>query len=73
MFFCIWGAAVLNPSILGMMEAFSGPIIAMILFVMPMVAVYKVEVLKQYRRHFSTYFILGMGLLAVSAIIFNLV
>ncbi|MGF1873459.1 MULTISPECIES: aromatic amino acid transport family protein [Photobacterium] len=73
MFFCIWGAAVLNPSILGMMEAFSGPIIAMILFVMPMVAVYKIEALKRYRRHFSTYFILGVGLLAVSAIVFNLV
>ncbi|MDX1302761.1 aromatic amino acid transport family protein [Photobacterium sp.] len=73
MFFSIWGAAVLNPSILGMMEAFSGPVIAMILFIMPMIAVYKVKALQRYRGKISTYFILVMGLLAVSAIVFNLV
>ncbi|MGF1761452.1 HAAAP family serine/threonine permease [Photobacterium sagamiensis] len=72
MFFSIWGAAVLNPSILGMMEAFSGPVIAMILFIMPMIAVYNVDALKCYRGKFSTYFILVMGLLAVSAILFKL-
>lgn len=73
MFFSIWGTAVLNPSILGMIEVFSGPVIAMILFIMPMIAVYKVDALKRYRGNISTYFILVMGLLAVSAILFNLV
>ncbi|WP_428468751.1 aromatic amino acid transport family protein [Photobacterium minamisatsumaniensis] len=72
MFMSIWGAAIANPSILGMMEAFSGPVIAMILFVMPMLAIFKVQSLTHYRRHISTYFILVMGLLAVSAIVYNL-
>ncbi|MGR5470750.1 aromatic amino acid transport family protein, partial [Vibrio astriarenae] len=36
LFISIWIAAILNPSILGMMEALSGPVIAMILFIMPM-------------------------------------
>ncbi|ELR63423.1 Serine transporter [Photobacterium marinum] len=73
MFFAIWFAAVMNPSILGMMEALSGPVIAMILFIMPMLAVYKVDALKEYRGKFSTYFILFAGLLAVSAIVFSLI
>ncbi|WP_299022412.1 aromatic amino acid transport family protein [uncultured Photobacterium sp.] len=73
MFFAIWFAAVMNPSILGMMEALSGPVIAMILFIMPMLAVYKVDAMKEYRGKFSTYFILVTGLLAVSAIVFSLI
>ncbi|PSU32232.1 aromatic amino acid transport family protein [Photobacterium lutimaris] len=73
MFVAIWFAAIMNPSILGMMEALSGPVIAMILFVMPMLAVYKVDALKAYRGRFSTIFILLMGLLAVSAIVFKLI
>ncbi len=73
MFFAIWFAAVMNPSILEMMEALSGPVIAMILFIMPMLAVYKVDALKAHRGKFSTIFILVMGLLAVSAIVFNLI
>ncbi|EPT9251573.1 aromatic amino acid transport family protein [Photobacterium damselae] len=73
MFFSIWFAAVMNPSILGMMEVISGPIIAMILFIMPMIAVYKVDALKHYRGKFSTIFILLMGALAVSAILFSMV
>ncbi|MDF2153383.1 aromatic amino acid transport family protein [Vibrio sp. CAU 1672] len=72
MFLAIWGAAVLNPSILGMMEALSGPVIAMILFIMPMIAVYKVDSLKQYRGKLSTMFVLVTGVAAVSALLFSL-
>lgn len=71
LFISIWIAAILNPSILGMMEALSGPVIAMILFIMPMIAVYKIESLKQYRGKLSTYFILMTGVVAVSALIFS--
>ena len=73
MFFSIWFAAVMNPSILGMMEALSGPVIAMILFIMPMLAVYRIESLKMYRGKISTWFILLMGALAVAAILFSLI
>ncbi|VEA10942.1 serine transporter [Salmonella enterica subsp. enterica] len=38
-----WIVATLNPSILGMIETLGGPIIAMILFLMPMYAIQKVR------------------------------
>nr|WP_170886923.1 MULTISPECIES: aromatic amino acid transport family protein [unclassified Vibrio] len=71
LFLTIWITAILNPSILGMMEALSGPVIAIILFIMPMVAVYKVPFLQAYKKSFSTYFIFVSGVLAVSALLFR--
>ncbi len=71
LFISIWVAAIMNPSILGMMEALSGPVIAMILFIMPMLAVYKIESLTQYRGKLSTYFVLLTGVIAVSALVFS--
>jgi len=68
MFLAIWFCAVKNPSILDMMDQLSGPIIAMILFIMPMIAVYKVPALQKYRGRFSTLFVL-----AVAALIYGFV
>lgn len=73
MFLAIWFCAVKNPSILDMMDQLSGPIIAMILFIMPMIAVYKVPALHKYRGRFSTLFVLAVGLLAVAALIYGFV
>ncbi|WP_440053430.1 HAAAP family serine/threonine permease [Pseudoalteromonas sp. T1lg65] len=72
MFLAIWLCAVLNPSILDMMGAISGPIIAMILFIMPTIAVFKVKAMAKYRGHVATYFVLAVGLLAVSALLYNM-
>ncbi|OOE71895.1 aromatic amino acid transport family protein [Salinivibrio sp. ML290] len=72
MFFAIWWCAVINPSILDMMGALSGPVIAMILFIMPTVAAYKVKALSQYRGKAGTYFIFVTGMLAISALLYNL-
>ncbi|ELO1558191.1 HAAAP family serine/threonine permease, partial [Aeromonas hydrophila] len=72
MFFSIWGAAIINPGILGLMETLSGPVIAMILFIMPVVAIYKVEALARFRHRWANGFILLTGALAVSALIFSL-
>jgi serine transporter len=72
MFFAIWFCAVKNPSILDMMDQLSGPIIAMILFIMPMVAVYKVPALYKFRNRLSTLFILTVGLLAVFALLYSM-
>nr|WP_319534221.1 aromatic amino acid transport family protein [uncultured Vibrio sp.] len=71
LFISIWIAAIMNPSILGMMEALSGPVIAMILFIMPMIAVYKIESLSKYSGKLSTYFVLMTGVIAVSALLFS--
>ena len=72
LFLSIWAVSIINPSILGMMEALSGPIIAMILFIMPMIAVYKVKSLHMYKGKLSTFFVLATGAVAVSALVFKL-
>ncbi|UXI04636.1 aromatic amino acid transport family protein [Photobacterium sp. TY1-4] len=71
MFVTIWIAAVVNPSILGMMEALSGPVIAMILFILPTYAIYKVKGMAQYRS-WTNIFVLVTGVLAISALLVNL-
>lgn len=72
MFLTIWGVAIINPSILGMIEALGGPIIAAILYLMPMYAVYKVPALKAYRGRISNVFVVIAGLLAMTAILFGM-
>lgn len=67
-----WIVATLNPSILGMIETLGGPIIAMILFLMPMYAIQKVPAMRKYSGHISNVFVIIMGLIAISAIFFSL-
>ena len=70
-FFTTWGAAILNPSILGLIEMLAGPVIAAILYLMPMYAVYKVPALKRYRHQISNIFIIAAGLVTISAIFYG--
>lgn len=72
MFLTIWAVAVINPSILGMIEALGGPIIAAILYLMPMYAVYRVPALKAYRGRISNVFVIIAGLLSMTAILYGL-
>ncbi|TCV98101.1 serine/threonine transporter [Biostraticola tofi] len=67
-----WAVATLNPSILGMIETLGGPIIAMLLFLMPMYAISKVPAMAKYRGVASNYFVWLMGLVAMSAIVYKL-
>ncbi|RJT27441.1 HAAAP family serine/threonine permease [Buttiauxella izardii] len=67
-----WIVATLNPSILGMIETLGGPIIAMILFLMPMYAIQKVPAMRKYSGHISNVFVVIMGLVAISAISYSL-
>ena len=67
-----WAVATLNPSILGMIETLGGPIIAMILFLMPMYAIQKVPAMRKYSGHISNVFVVLMGLIAMSAIFYSL-
>lgn len=68
-----WIVATLNPSILGMIETLGGPVIAMILFLMPMYAINKVPAMRKYSGHLSNLFVVIIGLIAISAIAFSLV
>lgn len=68
-----WVVATLNPSILGMIEAIGGPIVAILLFLMPMYATRKVPAMKKYSGHISNLFVVFMGLIAISAIMFRMI
>ncbi len=68
-----WLVATINPSILGMIEMLSGPVIAMILFLMPMYAIAKVPAMQQYRHRLSDGFISFIGIVALSGIIYSLI
>lgn len=70
-FFTTWGAAILNPSILGLIEMLAGPVIAAILYLMPMYAIYKVPALAKYRRQLSNVFVIIAGVVTISAIFYS--
>nr|WP_235667872.1 aromatic amino acid transport family protein [Candidatus Hamiltonella defensa] len=67
-----WIVATLNPSILGIIETLSGPIIAILLYLMPMYAIHKIPAMRQYSGYTSNIFVVIMGLMAISAILYNL-
>lgn len=68
-----WAVATLNPSILGMIETLGGPVIAAILFLMPMYAVRRVPALRQYAGQWSNVFVVVIGLVSISALVYSLV
>jgi len=67
-----WAVATINPSILGMIESLGGPIIAMLLFIMPMYAIKKVPAMRQYSGALSNIFVTIIGLISISAIFYSL-
>ncbi len=67
-----WIVATLNPSILGMIEALGGPVIAAILFLMPMYAIRKVPAMRKYSGKASNVFVVAVGLVALSSVVYSL-
>lgn len=68
----VWIAATLNPSILGMIESLCGPIIATLLFIMPMYAIRKVPAMRKYAGQPGNIVVLFIGSVAISAILYSL-
>ncbi|WP_083280832.1 septum formation initiator [Corynebacterium sp. HMSC05E07] len=71
-FVSAWVVAILDPSILGLIEAIGGPFIASILYLLPMYAIHRIDALKQFRTRASNYFVVVTGLIAVGATIWGL-
>ncbi|HEX8592573.1 MAG TPA: aromatic amino acid transport family protein [Pseudomonas sp.] len=67
-----WAVATLNPSILGMIETLGGPVIAALLFLMPMYAIHKVPAMRQYAGKASNVFVVIVGLVSISALAYSL-
>ncbi|WP_376960775.1 HAAAP family serine/threonine permease [Azospirillum sp. A26] len=68
----VWIAATLNPSILGMIESLCGPIIAALLFIMPMYAIRKVPAMRKYAGQPGNVVVIFIGSVAISAILYSL-
>lgn len=71
MFFTTWSIATINPSILSIIETVGGPIIAILLFLMPMYAITIVPAMARYRGLASNYFVWITGLLTLTATIYK--
>ena len=67
-----WAVATLNPSILGMIETRGGPIITALLFLMPMYAIHKVPAMRQYAGKASNVFVVIVGVVSMSALVYSL-
>jgi serine transporter len=67
-----WYVAYANPSIIGLIDTLSGPLVAAILCLLPMYAIYKVPVLAKYRGKISNIFVIIIGVLTVLASIKSL-
>ncbi|MFJ2330916.1 serine/threonine transporter [Pseudomonas helleri] len=68
-----WAVATLNPSILRMIESFGGPVIAAILFLMPMYAIRRVPSMRQHAGKISNVFVTVVGLVAISSLVYSLI
>jgi len=68
-----WIIATLNPNILKMIETLGGPVIAVLLFIMPMYAIARVPAMKKYQNQFSNVFITILGIISISAIVYGLI
>lgn len=67
-----WLAGVLNPSILALIESLAGPVIAIILYLMPMYAIHRVPALARFRGTASNVFVVIAGIVAVGGILISL-
>ncbi len=64
--------AIANPSIIDLISSLGGPIIALILFIMPMYAIYKVPAMRPYAKQWTNIFVIVMGLFAISGLVYSL-
>ncbi len=68
-----WITATINPNILKIIETLGGPVIAVLLFIMPMYAIAKVPAMKKYNNEkISNLFTTILGIIAISAIVYSL-
>lgn len=72
-FLSTWAVAILDVGILDMIETLAGPIIAVVLYLMPMYAIHRFDALKQYRGKASNVFTTIAGIAAVACIIYRII
>ncbi len=71
-FATLWIAAAVNPSVLDLIDDLSGPVIAMILFIMPMIAVARVPAMRKYKGSFANVFVTVLGCITIASLVAGL-
>ncbi|WP_104689436.1 aromatic amino acid transport family protein [Helicobacter felis] len=71
-FLVAWFVAYKNPSVLEIIESIGGPILAIILYLMPLYAIYKFPQLHKYKNLWQNLLILLFGLITISTAIYKL-
>ncbi|WP_261858012.1 aromatic amino acid transport family protein [Photobacterium sanguinicancri] len=67
-----WIVAIINPSILGMIETMGAPMIAGILFLMPVIAMYKVPAMAKYKTSAPVRIFTALcGVAAITSVIYG--
>jgi len=66
-----WLVATINPSILSMIETMCGPILALILFIIPLYAIRHVPNMQAYKGKLSNVFLFVVGIGAISSILYS--
>ncbi|WMY97041.1 MAG: aromatic amino acid transport family protein [Arsenophonus sp.] len=72
MLITIWLVSTLNPNILNIIENFGGPIITILLFIMPMYAIKKKSVMNKYSGNFSNFFVVFVGIISILSTVYKL-
>ncbi|MDO5493185.1 MAG: HAAAP family serine/threonine permease [Nesterenkonia sp.] len=70
-FLATWGAAVADLGVLDMIETLVGPVMALVLYLMPMYAIRRFDVLRQHRGLASNVFVTLAGFFAVACIVYR--
>lgn len=68
-----WVVATINPNILTFIETLIGPVIAAILFIMPMYAINKIPSLNKFYNTWQNTFVITIGMIAISALIYGII
>lgn len=67
-----WVIATINPNVLTLIETLGGPVIAIILFLMPTYAMIKIPAMKRYYHPIKHLFMMIIGLIALSASLYGI-
>ncbi|MCE3037045.1 serine/threonine protein kinase [Helicobacter sp. faydin-H20] len=71
-FIVAWLVAYKDPNVLGIIESIGGPILAIILYLMPLYAIYKFPQLHKYKNFAQNIFIFIFGLITISTAIYKM-
>lgn len=71
-FVSTWLVGIINPSILSLLESLIGPVVACVLYLLPMYAIRRVPALAHYRGQLSNVFVVVAGLIAVGGMLLSI-